>query len=32
MNDLDQRVETLESKVKILEEAFETLKNMQMSE
>lgn len=32
MDDLEQRVKALETKVKILEETFETLKNMQLSE
>ncbi len=32
MNDYEQRIKTLEDKVKILEETLETLKNMQMSE
>lgn len=32
MNDLEQRVKTLENKVKILEETLETLKNMSLSE
>lgn len=32
MNDLEQRVKTLETKVKVLEETLETLKNMSLSE
>ena len=32
MSDLEQRVKALETKVKILEETLETLKNMQLSE
>lgn len=32
MSDLEQRVKTLEAKVKILEETLETLKNMGISE
>lgn len=32
MNELEQRVKALETKVKILEETLETLKNMQLSE
>lgn len=32
MNDLEQRVKTLENKVKMLEETLETLKNMSLSE
>ena len=32
MNDLEQRVKTLEDKVKLLEETLETLKNMSLSE
>lgn len=32
MNDLEQRVKTLETKVKMLEETLETLKNMSLSE
>ncbi len=32
MSDLEQRVKALETKVKILEETLETLKNMRLSE
>ena len=32
MNDLEQRVKALETKVKVLEETLETLKNMSLSE
>ncbi len=32
MNDLEQRVKTLETKVKVLEQTLETLKNMSLSE
>lgn len=32
MNELEQRVKALENKVKVLEETFSTLKNMQLSE
>lgn len=32
MNDLEQRVKTLEGKVKLLEETLKTLKNMSLSD